>query len=192
MIEPGRVWTETISLCEIIERRVVERPHLAVIESAGFDLWTGFGIRNGINRQHFGLGRRSRTIRYTDRLPRRPTPHQHHAERYEDSGETETASNLNHQVLSVNHSRCPTHRPERSSSTMRCAPYTFSSASIIPRESTETARDRKSTRLNSSHVAISYAVFCLKKKKKRKEKGIQTGDEDRHLTLIAAGTDTST
>src|SRR5439155_25851985 len=28
------------------------------------------------------------------------------------------------------------------------------------------AKDRKSTRLNSSHVAISYAVFCLKKKKK--------------------------
>src|SRR5690625_6147679 len=27
-----------------------------------------------------------------------------------------------------------------------------------------TVRDRKSTRLNSSHVAISYAVFCLKKK----------------------------
>src|SRR5215510_15465092 len=30
-----------------------------------------------------------------------------------------------------------------------------------------TAVDRKSTRLNSSHVAISYAVFCLKKKKKK-------------------------
>src|SRR5690625_77441 len=29
-------------------------------------------------------------------------------------------------------------------------------------------RDRKSTRLNSSHVAISYAVFCLKKKKTRR------------------------
>src|SRR5204863_10086403 len=28
-------------------------------------------------------------------------------------------------------------------------------------------RDRKSTRLNSSHVEISYAVFCLKKKRKR-------------------------
>src|SRR5690349_23715059 len=28
------------------------------------------------------------------------------------------------------------------------------------------AQDRKSTRLNSSHVEISYAVFCLKKKKK--------------------------
>src|SRR5690625_5534059 len=34
-------------------------------------------------------------------------------------------------------------------------------------------RDRKSTRLNSSHVAISYAVFCLKKKRK---------NEDRHIT----------
>src|SRR5437870_9414924 len=31
--------------------------------------------------------------------------------------------------------------------------------------STTTGRDRKSTRLNSSHVAISYAAFCLKKKK---------------------------
>src|SRR5690625_6848477 len=30
----------------------------------------------------------------------------------------------------------------------------------------ELERDRKSTRLNSSHVAISYAVFCLKKKNK--------------------------
>src|SRR5437870_8427650 len=29
----------------------------------------------------------------------------------------------------------------------------------------DTGQDRKSTRLNSSHVAISYAVFCLKKKK---------------------------
>src|SRR5688572_31682381 len=30
------------------------------------------------------------------------------------------------------------------------------------------AQDRKSTRLNSSHSQISYAVFCLKKKKKKK------------------------
>src|SRR5215510_9450707 len=32
------------------------------------------------------------------------------------------------------------------------------------------SRDRKSTRLNSSHVAISYAVFCLKKKKNQTKK----------------------
>src|SRR5262245_65000155 len=36
------------------------------------------------------------------------------------------------------------------------------------------AADRKSTRLNSSHLGISYAVFCLKKKKKKK-----TNDKDR-------------
>src|SRR5690625_6063865 len=39
----------------------------------------------------------------------------------------------------------------------------------VIRSEIKTTIDRKSTRLNSSHVAISYAVFCLKKKKKRKE-----------------------
>src|SRR5690348_18070453 len=34
-------------------------------------------------------------------------------------------------------------------------------------------RDRKSTRLNSSHPSISYAVFCLKKKTKTKKNKIQ-------------------
>src|SRR2546427_7667358 len=34
---------------------------------------------------------------------------------------------------------------------------------VVPRQ----AADRKSTRLNSSHSQISYAVFCLKKKKKK-------------------------
>src|SRR5204862_3927210 len=36
-----------------------------------------------------------------------------------------------------------------------------------PGELSGTQIDRKSTRLNSSHVEISYAVFCLKKKKKK-------------------------
>src|SRR2546427_5440884 len=35
--------------------------------------------------------------------------------------------------------------------------------------SPDVMRDRKSTRLNSSHSQISYAVFCLKKKKKNKQ-----------------------
>src|SRR5439155_19052656 len=34
--------------------------------------------------------------------------------------------------------------------------------------------DRKSTRLNSSHVAISYAVFCLKKKKQLNEEDVES------------------
>src|SRR5690625_5716404 len=44
-------------------------------------------------------------------------------------------------------------------------------------------RDRKSTRLNSSHVAISYAVVCLKKKKVSRYGSKQTKREtDRILT----------
>src|SRR5690349_23056863 len=39
---------------------------------------------------------------------------------------------------------------------------------IGPPRPRDSRRDRKSTRLNSSHVEISYAVFCLKKKKKKK------------------------
>src|SRR3712207_7523985 len=35
-------------------------------------------------------------------------------------------------------------------------------------------QDRKSTRLNSSHANISYAVFCLKKKKKKRMNSIHT------------------
>src|SRR5256885_5942200 len=42
--------------------------------------------------------------------------------------------------------------------------------------------DRKSTRLNSSHLVISYAVFCLKKKKKTDQPIItESSDQARHL-----------
>src|SRR5699024_12559586 len=39
--------------------------------------------------------------------------------------------------------------------------------SVLRHHTDSTLGDRKSTRLNSSHVSISYAVFCLKKKKGR-------------------------
>src|SRR5574337_1824885 len=39
-------------------------------------------------------------------------------------------------------------------------------------EQWDSSRDRKSTRLNSSHHSISYAVFCLKKKKKKTRKKV--------------------
>src|SRR5438132_10995200 len=38
---------------------------------------------------------------------------------------------------------------------------------LFDRERIKPSEDRKSTRLNSSHTVISYAVFCLKKKKKK-------------------------
>src|ERR1022692_5069919 len=44
--------------------------------------------------------------------------------------------------------------------------------------------DRKSTRLNSSHLVISYAVFCLKKKKKKYESSTTTTTQmtERHTS----------
>src|SRR5690349_23858711 len=44
--------------------------------------------------------------------------------------------------------------------------------------------DRKSTRLNSSHVEISYAVFCLKKKKNKKNNYHQMTQNYVHLSPI--------
>src|SRR5437899_9194826 len=48
------------------------------------------------------------------------------------------------------------------------------------REGDGPEQDRKSTRLNSSHLGISYAVFCLKKKKKIKKK--KTHYNSKHIT----------
>src|SRR5690348_18123488 len=48
--------------------------------------------------------------------------------------------------------------------------------------------DRKSTRLNSSHPSISYAVFCLKKKTKKTTQNTDLGSAS---TAISAPTDTT-
>src|SRR5262245_62355407 len=45
-------------------------------------------------------------------------------------------------------------------------------------------RDRKSTRLNSSHLGISYAVFCLKKKKKKKKNYMRQKNKQQELQSI--------
>src|SRR6267142_6307941 len=50
-------------------------------------------------------------------------------------------------------------------------PIAFTPTSVCP---STTASDRKSTRLNSSHMSISYAVFCLKKKQKPEAKPAHT------------------
>src|SRR5437870_7514905 len=51
----------------------------------------------------------------------------------------------------------------------RVCPQGKTSETILDQKFFPEGKDRKSTRLNSSHVAISYAVFCLKKKKKNKK-----------------------
>src|SRR5256885_4438559 len=44
--------------------------------------------------------------------------------------------------------------------------------------------DRKSTRLNSSHLVISYAVFCLKKKKKNKCKNVTSSTNKQYSSEV--------
>src|SRR5205814_10455364 len=66
--------------------------------------------------------------------------------------------------------RLPTASPRRRGAKVRRSPSpTRTSASATARRTwrRSSARDRKSTRLNSSHLGISYAVFCLKKKNKQ-------------------------
>src|SRR5690606_41138489 len=70
-------------------------------------------------------------------------------------------------------------RPTISVTTANCTTYTFTLNDVSGEGFTYTAQlqedddldgDRKSTRLNSSHVKISYAVFCLKKKKVKQKR----------------------
>src|SRR6266436_755164 len=62
------------------------------------------------------------------------------------------------------------------------APFTWPSGGLPPVAVPMMAvsRDRKSTRLNSSHGYISYAVFCLKKKKKRNKSKIYQKKKNKH------------
>src|SRR5439155_21642125 len=59
----------------------------------------------------------------------------------------------------------PTPRPDHNAPTSGVHVWVLDWDCWITSLSKTRLRDRKSTRLNSSHVAISYAVFCLKKKK---------------------------
>src|SRR5438132_10787685 len=58
-------------------------------------------------------------------------------------------------------------------SAVRATASRYAAASGSPLTSRGT--DRKSTRLNSSHTVISYAVFCLKKKKKKNQRQTKAG-----------------
>src|SRR2546426_8566342 len=58
-------------------------------------------------------------------------------------------------------------RSVATSCTRRSGPTSTPIPSHCCRSTGASWRDRKSTRLNSSHLVISYAVFCLKKKKKQ-------------------------
>src|SRR5947199_5496294 len=52
----------------------------------------------------------------------------------------------------------------------------------LPAKLVWTREDRKSTRLNSSHLGISYAVFCLKKKKHKYKR--QPANQHSHIHVV--------
>src|SRR5699024_12667825 len=79
-----------------------------------------------------------------------------------------------HDALPILPAHCGRRRPPTAPSSRRCRrdlpeqePAMTEHVAITLVPTIVTRRDRKSTRLNSSHVSISYAVFCLKKKKHR-------------------------
>src|SRR5256885_6494036 len=82
---------------------------------------------------------------------------------FNDTATTEIYTLSLHDALPISSSRRPHNSFHRVTGT---ASVTIFSSHFI-RET----RDRKSTRLNSSHLVISYAVFCLKKKKKTDQSG---------------------
>src|SRR3712207_7726392 len=81
---------------------------------------------------------------------------------FNDTATTEIYTLSLHDALPISSALCSyaTHRSERRREWSRRGVYWAPASGIRSRA----RRDRKSTRLNSSHANISYAVFCLKKK----------------------------
>src|SRR5690606_42033152 len=92
---------------------------------------------------------------------------------FNDPATTEIYTLSLHDALPISHWTC---RPARPSAPMRRPSWASTVACASRLISVKACRgragrpDRKSTRLNSSHVKISYAVFCLKKKKKKQRR----------------------
>src|SRR5260221_3575733 len=62
----------------------------------------------------------------------------------------------------------------------------FSWAQAKDRCPCRSSQDRKSTRLNSSHTVISYAVFCLKKKKRNRIRVLPSTGRFREVTCLSS------
>src|SRR5437870_9092119 len=68
------------------------------------------------------------------------------------------------QAVVLRNMRCDVHLAQRRNVIAGVVGFVLADRDSSSRSFGEDKADRKSTRLNSSHVAISYAVFCLKKK----------------------------
>src|SRR2546430_11377548 len=82
---------------------------------------------------------------------------------FNDTATTEIYTLSLHDALPISAGHVRSHRQDARFSRL---PRAARPARLARQEQLRPPRDRKSTRLNSSHSQISYAVFCLKKKKK--------------------------
>src|SRR6266498_5252738 len=80
---------------------------------------------------------------------------------FNDTATTEIYTLSLHDALPISNWRSTPRAPS--------SPFAASTPATSGPTPSRSIRDRKSTRLNSSHVRISYAVFCLKKKNKQSE-----------------------
>src|SRR3989442_9439231 len=87
---------------------------------------------------------------------------------FNDTATTEIYTLSLHDALPISRRRAIEERTALASSFSPSISLDLTTSSVSVRSTASSRRpDRKSTRLNSSHVRISYAVFCLKKKKKK-------------------------
>src|SRR3712207_7669392 len=84
---------------------------------------------------------------------------------FNDTATTEIYTLSLHDALPISGS-CGAARPSHGDRRSGCSPDRWSPWCELPSHRRAPRGDRKSTRLNSSHANISYAVFCLKKKKR--------------------------
>src|SRR5687768_18574312 len=95
---------------------------------------------------------------------------------FNDTATTEIYTLSLHDALPISNRRRFDHDPDRPhrqharGCDVRFRPDRKPATVYPPEPMTNQPQDRKSTRLNCSHGYISYAVFCLKKKKKNKDK----------------------
>src|SRR5690348_17866486 len=103
---------------------------------------------------------------------------------FNDTATTEIYTLSLHDALPISRTRCARRSPTRSA-TSNAARSSCCAAGRRATTRRRSSSDRKSTRLNSSHPSISYAVFCLKKKKKNE---IQNNVYHRFATIYDAQT----
>src|SRR5207244_7188975 len=96
---------------------------------------------------------------------RHPPPHPFPTRRSSDLGTSTAGNRRSASSRGCGRPSCPTHASHAGRRCWRVAgPLRASTSCSAPIASSRGKRDRKSTRLNSSHQIISYAVFCLKQK----------------------------